>query len=74
MDWKDALNNFKNFLKIERNLSKNTIQSYLFDVKKLISFLDENKIKVKPKDLSEIKAREFIYKISKHVKSKHKQE
>ena len=70
MDWKDALNNFKNFLKIERNLSKNTIQSYLFDVKKLISFLDENKIKVKPKDLSEIEAREFIYKISKHVKSK----
>ena len=38
MDWKDALNNFKNFLKIERNLSKNTIQSYLFDVKKLIFF------------------------------------
>ena len=70
MDWKDALNNFKNFLKIERNLSKNTIQSYLFDVKKLISFLDENKIKVKPKDLSETEAREFIYKISKHVKSK----
>lgn len=70
MDWKDALRNFKNFLKIERNLSKNTIQSYLFDVKKLISFLNENRIKVKPKDLTEKEAREFVYKISKHVKSK----
>ena len=30
-----ALDNFKNYLKIERNLSINTIESYLFDVKKL---------------------------------------
>ena len=53
MDWNDALNNFKNFLKIERNLSINTIQSYLFDLKKLISFLKDNKMEIKPKDLSE---------------------
>ena len=70
MDWNDALNNFKNFLKIERNLSINTIQSYLFDLKKLISFLKDNKMEIKPKDLSENEVREFIYKLSKKVKSR----
>ena len=43
MKWDKALNDFKNYLKIERNLSKNTIESYLFDVKKLINFLKSNK-------------------------------
>ena len=40
MKWEKALNDFKNYLKIERNLSLNTIESYLFDVRKLIKFLD----------------------------------
>ena len=39
MKWDVAINDFKNYLKIERNLSLNTIESYLFDVKKLIIYL-----------------------------------
>ena len=39
MKWDKLLNDFKNYLKIERNLSINTIESYLFDVKKLVNFL-----------------------------------
>ena len=37
--WKKLTSNFKNFLKIERNLSDNTIINYLFDLEKLQTFL-----------------------------------
>jgi len=69
MKWDKALNDFKNYLKIERNLSKNTIESYLFDVKKLIKFLKSNSKNLNPAQLSESLAKEFIYDISKKVKS-----
>ena len=69
MKWDKLLNDFKNYLKIERNLSINTIESYLFDVKKLVNFLKSSKIKIKPEELTETLAKEFIYDISKKVKS-----
>lgn len=69
MKWQDALKDFKNYLKIERNLSVNTIDSYLFDIKKLINFLNEKKIKQNPTDLSSNILKEFIYNISKKIKS-----
>ena len=68
MNWQVAINNFKNYLKIERNLSNNTIESYLFDVKKLIDYLKKNKIKIPPNDLNQDILKEFIYKISKNIK------
>ena len=68
MKWEDATKNFKNYLKIERNLSINTIESYLFDIKKLIYFLKKNKLKTNPKDLNHETLKEFIYNISKNVK------
>jgi integrase/recombinase XerD len=69
MKWDKLLNDFKNYLKIERNLSINTIESYLFDVKKLVNFLKSSKIKIKPEELTETIAKEFIYDLSKNVKS-----
>ncbi|MGY8945458.1 MAG: site-specific tyrosine recombinase/integron integrase [Flavobacteriales bacterium] len=69
MKWDKSINDFKNYLKIERNLSINTIESYLFDVKKLNNFLQSNKIKINPDQLTETLAKEFIYDISKKVKS-----
>jgi len=68
MKWDVALDNFKNYLKIERNLSINTIESYLFDVKKLINFLKKNKIEKNPNELTSKITKEFIYNISKKVK------
>ena len=68
MNWDVALDNFKNYLKIERNLSINTIESYLFDVKKLINFLKKNKIEKNPNELTSKITKEFIYNISKKVK------
>lgn len=70
MEWENTLNKFKNFLKIERNMSDNTIQSYLYDIKKLESFISNNKTGKNPTELSEHEVREFIFFISKDVKSR----
>lgn len=70
MEWENSLNKFKNFLKIERNMSDNTIQSYLYDIKKLELFISSNKISKNPTELSELEIREFVFFISKNVKSR----
>tara|TARA_B100000575_G_C23112596_1_gene642837 strand:+ start:824 stop:1729 length:906 start_codon:yes stop_codon:yes gene_type:complete len=70
MEWENALNKFKNFLKIERNMSDNTIQSYLYDIKKLKSFILDKKINKNPTKLSEDEIREFVFFISKEIKSR----
>ena len=37
--WQSQLKGYKAFLSLERSLSKNSIEAYLHDVNKLISFL-----------------------------------
>ena len=40
--WDYELNEFKNYLRLERSLSKNSIDAYLLDIRKLTSFISEN--------------------------------
>lgn len=40
--WDYEVNEFKNYLKLERSLSKNSIDAYLLDIRKLTSFISEN--------------------------------
>ena len=40
--WDYEVNEFKNNLKLERSLSKNSIDAYLLDIRKLTSFISEN--------------------------------
>ncbi len=44
MNWQSILEDFKNFLKLEKNLSKNTANAYCSDLKKLIKFFKENNL------------------------------
>ena len=46
MKWLQLLQDYQFFLKIEKGLAKNSIDSYSRDVKKLISYLEENEITV----------------------------
>ena len=69
MKWEKLIKEFKNYLIIERNLSKNTVDSYLFDIEKLKSFLNFQKSKINPLKINELIAKEFVYQISKKVKS-----
>ena len=60
---------FENFLKLERNLSINTIKSYKSDLKKFNVFLSDKSFKKLSLLNSEI-VREFLYKQSKIVSAK----
>ena len=66
MNWKDAISDFKDYLKIERGLSINSIMSYEHDLIKLTKFLDVNK-KIKPLQLDSEIIKEFIKHLSKDV-------
>ncbi|NNL16027.1 MAG: site-specific integrase, partial [Flavobacteriaceae bacterium] len=51
MKWKHALKDYKHYLKIERGLSDNSIESYSNDVVKLINYLDLHKSEISPVDI-----------------------
>ena len=60
MDWKNAKNEFRNFLKIEKSLSQNTITAYLTDIEKLTQFIEYNNLKLSPEKIELSHLREFI--------------
>tara|TARA_B100000678_G_scaffold48750_1_gene38477 strand:+ start:967 stop:1866 length:900 start_codon:yes stop_codon:yes gene_type:complete len=68
MKWNHAINDFKDYLKIERGLSENSITSYENDINKLKSFLND-KGKISPLNVSADHVKEFVYNISKEVKA-----
>lgn len=67
MNWESYIKDYKNYLKIERGLSKNSVENYLFDVRRLCRFLEENNIDVSPIKINEEQIQYFIYEISKEV-------
>ena len=48
MNWNQAKNDFELYMKIERGLSKNTIENYLRDLQKFVDFLKNPTHKKKP--------------------------
>ena len=67
MIWKTYIKNYQSYLKIERGLSKNTIENYSFDLERLYLFLSKNKIDISPIKITEETIQQFIYSISKEV-------
>lgn len=56
MSWKADIAGFKNYLRLEKSLSGNSVEAYLHDVEKLCQYLDFNKI---PTSSTELKASEI---------------
>lgn len=67
MKWLSILHDYQLYLKIEKGLAKNSIDSYSRDVKKLISYLEENNSTISPIAINEETIQQFIYFISKQV-------
>lgn len=63
MSWEKTIKEFKTYLKIERSLSDNTIDSYVRDIKKLSLFAEEKKLNELQITKNEVK--EFITIINK---------
>lgn len=67
MNWNPYIKSYQSYLRIERGLSKNTIDNYCFDIERLCLFLEENTITVSPLKIGEETIQQFIYRVSKEV-------
>lgn len=67
MKWNSYIKSYQSYLKIERGLSKNTIDNYTFDIERLCQFLEINEISVSPINIQEETLQGFIYSVSKEV-------
>ena len=65
MKWKQAIQDYKSYLHIERGLSQNSIENYAYDLQKLVLWLEEQEIHESPVNISEKTIQEFIYQIAK---------
>mgnify|MGYP000243357291 CR=1 FL=1 len=70
MNWKTDIKSYQSYLRIERGLSKNTIDNYSFDIERLCLFLEENNISVSPIKINEETIQQFIYSVSKQVNAR----
>jgi len=70
MKWQQAIKDYQLYLKIERGLSQNSIDSYARDIKKLLIFLEENSISVSPIAIDNNTIQQFIYDVSKSINAR----
>lgn len=61
MTWQQILQEYKNYLIIERGMPENSVVSYGFDLEKLVSYLSDFQINETPSDISSETLREFVY-------------
>lgn len=67
LKWSTALKDYTHYLKLERGLSTNSIQSYTRDIEKLILFLTKHKLTISPIEISKETVQQFNYEIAKEV-------
>lgn len=60
MEWREAISEYKSYLKLEKSLSDNTLEAYLRDLRKLEFFSDKNPIEIGKFDVEE-----FLYQFAK---------
>ncbi len=70
MKWTNALTDYSHYLKIERGLSQNSIDSYTRDVKKLMGFLEDNDIIESPITIDAERVQQFIYNSAKAINAR----
>jgi len=67
MNWSRYIKDYQSYLRIERGLSKNTIENYGFDIERLCLFLETNQIDISPIKISDETLQQFIYTVAKEV-------
>ncbi len=60
MDWNSSIKGFKSYLKLERSLSKNSIEAYIRDIEKLLQYFEYSKTKISPTDVQTKDIKEFL--------------
>ncbi|WP_411766851.1 site-specific tyrosine recombinase XerD [Winogradskyella sp. A3E31] len=67
MKWSQAINDYQQYLKIERGLSQNSIDNYTYDVNRLVDFLDTESNNATPNKIKQETIQSFIYQVSKEL-------
>ena len=65
MTWNEAIENYANYLRFEKNASENTIEAYVSDLQKLQDFAEQNLMNITPITISYGHLQEFLYQVSK---------
>ena len=65
MTWSEAIENYANYLRFEKNASENTIEAYVSDLQKLQNFAEQNLMNITPITISYEHLQEFLYQVSK---------
>lgn len=60
MEWHSAIKGFQAYLKLEKSLADNSIESYSRDIEKLFQFADTQSTQLKPETISLSDLRQFI--------------
>lgn len=60
MSWNAHIKNYKSYLKLEKSLSDNTIEAYLADINKLVTFLELKQLNISPNSIKLNDLRDFI--------------
>ncbi|MBU2921438.1 tyrosine recombinase XerD [Winogradskyella psychrotolerans] len=67
MKWQQAITDYRHYLQIERGLSNNSIENYSYDIKKMMSYLEDHSINVSPITIDNTIIKTFIYSVSKSL-------
>jgi len=67
MKWNNALKDFALYLKIERGMSKHTVNNYTFDVQKLVLYLETHEMHLTPLQITTEHVQGFIYEMAKEL-------
>lgn len=70
MNWKQAIEDHRHYLMIERGLSENTLNNYAMDVEKLRSFLVAHNLNEPPLTIDKETIKTFVYEIAKTVNAR----
>ncbi|HEX9980717.1 MAG TPA: site-specific tyrosine recombinase XerD [Flavobacterium sp.] len=68
--WQQYIIQFRNYLKIERGLSLNTLENYCLDVHRLAGWIENNNVSASPLDIQKEDLQQFIYAVSSEVNAR----
>lgn len=61
LSWRQANNNFKNYLRLEKSLSSNSIAAYEDDIQKLEKYFAEKNIDISPVEVTYEQLKDFLF-------------
>lgn len=60
MEWQESINEFRNYLKLERSFSANSVEAYIQDIEKLSQFFELKNMSVKPLEVVALHLHDFL--------------